>query len=381
MMSLTACDGAGDGLVGADDDRDVRMGREHVLRRLQAERPSCRTTRPSATTLISGWPAIDLVERHLEGDVERGGLDRPDVADVAGVAALRSAQAVTTSSPILRPSSLGTKATLALRPSTWDSAVVLSSPRIWSMLPTAMPAAMASLTPSTRPAPNSGWVMIASYLPDAVASWSCFVWVGRVEVGVEDGQLGVAGGRGGLGGGEHRGVIAVGDRERQVGDLEGLGRRGRRRGGGAGAALAAVARRRWRPSRPPDCCRRRRSRLTPSKPCRRSRLGRPFRARMCLSSTVGRLARCGRVCRAMNRCQATLQDRAAASIIVRQLSVRQHRLPPERHGPRPSRSAGLAQPDRCVAWMNIRPMHGSAVAVRPALGYCDDPMPSLRPAR
>ena len=31
----------------------------------------------------------------------------------------------------------------------------------------------------------------------------------RVEVGVEDGQLGVAGRGGGLGGGEHRRVIAV----------------------------------------------------------------------------------------------------------------------------------------------------------------------------
>ena len=44
------------------------------------------------------------------------------------------------------------------------------------MLPTAMPAAMAFLTSSTIPAPYSGWVMIASYLPDAMASWSCFVW-------------------------------------------------------------------------------------------------------------------------------------------------------------------------------------------------------------
>ncbi len=44
------------------------------------------------------------------------------------------------------------------------------------MLPTAMPAAMAFLTSSTMPAPYSGWVMIASYLPDATASWSCLTW-------------------------------------------------------------------------------------------------------------------------------------------------------------------------------------------------------------
>ena len=44
------------------------------------------------------------------------------------------------------------------------------------MLPTATPAAIAFFTSSTIPAPYSGWVMIASYLPDATASWSCFVW-------------------------------------------------------------------------------------------------------------------------------------------------------------------------------------------------------------
>src|SRR6476661_179765 len=57
-------------------------------------------------------------------------------------------------------------------PSTWKSAVVMSAPRTWSMLPTLIPAAMAFLTSSTMPAPYSGWVMIASYLPEATAFWS-----------------------------------------------------------------------------------------------------------------------------------------------------------------------------------------------------------------
>src|SRR3954447_23669564 len=44
------------------------------------------------------------------------------------------------------------------------------------MFPTLIPAAIAFLTSSTMPAPYSGWVMIASYLPDPVASWSCLTW-------------------------------------------------------------------------------------------------------------------------------------------------------------------------------------------------------------
>ena len=41
-----------------DDDRDVRVGGDMSCGGLQAERRSCRTTRLSATTLISGWLAI-----------------------------------------------------------------------------------------------------------------------------------------------------------------------------------------------------------------------------------------------------------------------------------------------------------------------------------
>ena len=79
-------DRAGDGLVGADDDREVRVGRDDVLRGLEAEGRRVEGLAASATTLISGWLAIALSNACLEGLVERGGLDRPDVADVARVA-------------------------------------------------------------------------------------------------------------------------------------------------------------------------------------------------------------------------------------------------------------------------------------------------------
>ena len=248
--------GARDRLVGAHDDRDVRVSRDDVLGGLQAGGRRVERLAGVGHDLDLGMRGDGLIERLLEGDVEGGGLDRPDVADVARVVGLESAHAVTTRLPIFLPSSLGTNATFELRPSTCESGVVMSAPRTWSMLPTLMPAAMAFLTSSTMPAPYSGWVMIASYLPEATASWSCLTCSVRIQVRVEDGQVGVAGGRGGLGRCEHRGVVAVGDRERQIGDLEQLvvdarGGRGARRGTRGGGRRRDAGGRRWRGRRGP----------------------------------------------------------------------------------------------------------------------------------
>ena len=211
-----------------------------------------------------------LVERLAQGAVERGRLDRPDVADVARVGRLLGAGR-TTSSPIFLPSVLGTNATLALRPGICDSAVVLSAPRIWSMLPTAMPGVDRLLDVLDHPGAvqRLGDDRVELARRDRVLE---LLRLGRrVEVRVEDGQLGVAGGGRGLGRGEHRGVVAVGDRERQVGDLEGLlvERSGRPT---AAAALAAVAARPRSQLGADDAAlplQAARIRLTPSRPARR----------------------------------------------------------------------------------------------------------------
>ena len=123
------------------------------------------------------------------------------------------------------------------------------------MLPIAMPAAMASFASSTRP----GAVDRLQDDPVELAGRDRVLELlrlgGRVEVAVEDRQLGVAGGGRRLGRGEHRRVVAVGDGERDVGELERLvvdrrGRAGRRLAGrGLAAALCGCAgRRRWWPA-------------------------------------------------------------------------------------------------------------------------------------
>ena len=84
-MSLTATDRARDGLVGADDDRRCPGGPDDVLRGLQAERPSCRTTHRVGHDLDLGMAGDRGRRMRLERLIEGRGLDRPDVADVAGV--------------------------------------------------------------------------------------------------------------------------------------------------------------------------------------------------------------------------------------------------------------------------------------------------------
>ena len=129
---------------------------------------------------------------------------------------------MTTSSPIFVPSSLGTNATFELRPSTWKSAVVMSAPE--DLVDVADRDAggdrLLDVLDHARAVQRLGDDRVVLAGRDRVLE--LLDLVGRVQVGVEDGQLGVAGGRRGLGGGEHRRVVAVGDREREVGDLERL---------------------------------------------------------------------------------------------------------------------------------------------------------------
>ena len=219
------------------------------------------------------------------------------------------------------------------------------------MLPTLMPAAMAFLTSSTMPAPYSGWVMIASYLPEATASWSCLTWSAGIQVRVEDGQVGVPGGRGGLGRCEHRGVVAVGDRERQVGDLEascrwrsGPPRRSPRR------SRRWSAPRRWRPpmarSTRSRCCRRRPGGSpTANSPASRLRRILPDRISAHVTSPPHRSGRSPAI---PGVCRANEQ---VSSRIAMLHSVSAHFRAPQRHviG---CRERDLRSLRPCVAWMN-----------------------------
>ena len=45
------------------------------------------------------------------------------------------------------------------------------------MLPMWMPAAIACSAPGTSAGPYTGCRMMPSYFPEAIASWSCWVWV------------------------------------------------------------------------------------------------------------------------------------------------------------------------------------------------------------
>ena len=199
--------------------------------------------------------------------------------------------------------------------------------------------------------------MIASYLPDAVASWSCLRLGGRVEVRVEDGQLRVAGGCGRLGGREHRRVVAVRHGEREIGDLEGLA--------GAEAAPALTRcrglARSW--ARRPGGRRGRRAatrREDETDPEQAQQAFPPGPARLVRACVLlhrsGASSAAAECAEPVNTCQATLQDCGAVSIIrALPLSARTPRS--DRHRNVTGPATVPFRPDLrgrtgCVAWMN-----------------------------
>ena len=161
------------------------------------------------------------IERRLDRGVERDLPERVDVADLARVAGRR--RPATVSSPILRPISLGTKTTFAERPSTWASLVVMSSPRIWSTLPTGTPAAMASWTGGHEAGPEDRLDDDAVELARRDRVLELRRSARRDRCWRRTPAIVGAAGRGCLlGGCEHGRVVAVGDREREVRDLQWL---------------------------------------------------------------------------------------------------------------------------------------------------------------